>query len=72
MFCDATCPKCRKRVSWVGSVAARPPCPGCGHLPDMSEDSKEIEGFREYLRKRKELLDGDEDDSHLPGGGTAH
>ena len=33
-FYDATCPGCRQRMGWRGSLDSRPPCPRCGFHPD--------------------------------------
>lgn len=41
---DATCPKCRRRIGWCGTMSNRPACPRCGHRPPQPElDAAEAE-----------------------------
>jgi uncharacterized protein (DUF983 family) len=58
-FNDATCPRCRRRVSWQGEMKDRPPCPHCGHTISQ-KDIDEVEA--EMDRARRKLL-GDDYDS---------
>ena len=55
-FYDATCPKCKKRFGWRGSMADKPACPKCRYLdpPDP-----EVE---ERIRKLMEKMLNDDDD----------
>lgn len=55
-FNDATCPKCGKKISWIGSLANRPPCPRCGHqipLEDLQRDEEEIRAAMESILEAK-------------------
>jgi DNA-directed RNA polymerase subunit RPC12/RpoP len=57
-FNDAHCSRCGKKISWVGSLLDRPPCPGCGHqipLEELKRDEEEkIRAFEELLLEKKE------------------
>lgn len=53
---DATCPKCKKRFGWSGSLMNRPPCPKCGHtIPkeELEADQKELDKLEQELLERK-------------------
>ena len=53
-FNDARCPKCGKRISWMGRMIDRPACPNCGHQIDMAEleeTEAEMQKFRDKLLK---------------------
>ena len=43
---DATCPKCKARLSWRGKVTDRPRCWQCGHRP-----------VDEVLKRQGQLVD---------------
>ena len=52
-FMDATCPKCRKRFGWFGTIMERPACPRCGYqvpAQDLERDEKELAKAREEMR----------------------
>jgi len=54
-FCDATCPKCKRRYGWHGEVIDWPPCPHCGHRVDpeiIKRDADEIADFKALLAER--------------------
>lgn len=57
MHFDLYCRKCKKKISFDGaSLLDMPPCPGCGYVVPKEElegDNKEVEQFKEFLRKRK-------------------
>jgi DNA-binding XRE family transcriptional regulator len=55
MMIDASCPKCRRRFGWAGTMATMPACPGCGYRPPQSEldaNAAEMDAFRELLKTR--------------------
>jgi uncharacterized Zn finger protein (UPF0148 family) len=59
---DASCPKCRRRFGWCGTLANRPACPMCGHRPPQSEldaEAAEMEAFHERLRTHPGRADGE-------------
>lgn len=69
-FNDGRCPKCKRRVSWMGKVTDRPPCV-CGHqvdLKELEETEAEMQRFRDTLFEDD---DNDDDDSGQPGDGQA-
>ena len=50
-FMDATCPKCKRRIGWHGTVLDRPAC-ACGHQIDKAElqaDHDKVAEFRRLL-----------------------
>jgi endogenous inhibitor of DNA gyrase (YacG/DUF329 family) len=51
-FNDARCPKCNKRVGWLGDLKDRPPCPQCGHQIPLEE----LERAEEEMRAAEEKL----------------
>jgi endogenous inhibitor of DNA gyrase (YacG/DUF329 family) len=56
-FNDASCPKCGKRIGWVGPLENRPPCPQCGHqvpLDELKRSEEEMRKFLESLLDQKE------------------
>jgi endogenous inhibitor of DNA gyrase (YacG/DUF329 family) len=61
-FNDSHCPKCNKKISWVGDLKDRPPCPQCGHqvpLEELKRDEEEMRAFENALleKKRKKTLE---------------
>jgi PHP family Zn ribbon phosphoesterase len=42
-FFDASCPKCKRRYGWSGTVKDRPPCPKCGYRVPPAPPAKEKE-----------------------------
>jgi hypothetical protein len=36
-FNDAQCPRCDRKIGWVGSVENCPPCTGCGYQIPLEE-----------------------------------
>lgn len=56
-FNDARCPRCGKKICWIGRLEDRPPCPGCGHqipLEDLKRDAEEMRAFEDLLLEKKE------------------
>jgi DNA-directed RNA polymerase subunit RPC12/RpoP len=56
-FNDARCPKCGKKISWLGPLENRPPCPQCGHqipLEELKADEEEMRAFERLLLEKKE------------------
>ena len=54
-FIDARCAKCGERVGWFGELPDMPACSRCGYKPDkeaFASDQKELDEFRERLRKK--------------------
>ena len=50
---DVSCPKCRRRFGWCGTMRNQPSCPRCGHRPPQAElDAAEdvMTYFAEQLR----------------------
>lgn len=44
-FFDASCPVCKKRYGWHGTLTDRPACPKCGHNispQELEDDEKQI------------------------------
>jgi ribosome-binding protein aMBF1 (putative translation factor) len=56
-FIDVSCPKCRRKFGWFGTMTERPPCPRCGHEIDkasLAHDQAKIDEFRTLLAERRE------------------
>jgi hypothetical protein len=55
-FNDATCPRCKQKIRWMGDLKDRPPCK-CGHqlteaeLQEMKEVEEELDRIRSDLLK---------------------
>lgn len=52
-FLDATCPKCRKHIGWVGTMANKPACSGCGFREPQAELDQAEGKIQEYLAKAR-------------------
>lgn len=49
---DASCPKCKKRFGWAGTILDKPACPRCGHIDKPSQkDIDELNKAEEELRQ---------------------
>lgn len=51
---DATCPSCRKRYSWIGTLKDKPPCPKCGWAQDpfvLARESEDLERTMQHMRE---------------------
>lgn len=60
-FNDATCGRCGRRFGWTGEMKDRPKCPRCGHRPpqkELDEAQREMDKFREELRRRNDVKKG--------------
>ncbi len=50
-FNDATCPKCGKRIGWVGNLRDKPACPKCG-FRDSQEELERVDKMLEEMEQK--------------------
>ena len=57
-FNDIRCPKCGKRMGWVGEIPDIVVCIRCEHTIDLREDKKLLSAARAELLKEIDRDDG--------------
>lgn len=64
---DDTCPKCRKRFGWRGTIFDKPPCPKCGHHKKVNKDDPDVKAIFEFQELLRQKMLKDEDEGKVDG-----
>jgi len=66
-FNDMSCPKCKKRMGWVGPIPDKIVCIRCEYVIDMTATKREMDEARKELlaekKKRKEKYEVPDQDT---------